>query len=71
MKIPVNFKLHNKTFHINYHTISKHLYDDVPTNDKYVAYNCSSWIDAVNQLNYDMFKENKHYLIESFYETED
>lgn len=50
MKIPIyNFKLHNKTFHINY----------------------SSWIDAVNQLNYDMFKENKHYLIESCYETED
>jgi hypothetical protein len=43
----------------------------VPENDEYVAYNCSSWIDAVNQLNDDMLKENKHYLIESFYETED
>jgi hypothetical protein len=71
MKIPKYiFKRNNKTFHIKYSTIPKHLYD-VPTNDKYVAYNCSSWIDAVNQLNYDMFKENKHYLIEYFYETED
>jgi hypothetical protein len=38
---------------------------------KIPIYNCNSWIDAVNQLNYDMLKENKHYLIESFYETED
>ena len=71
MKIPIfNFNLHNKTFHINYRTISNSIYD-VPTNDKYVAYNCSSWIEAVNQLNYDMLNENKHYLIESFYEVED
>ena len=71
MKIPIaNFKLHNKTFHINYRTISNSL-DDLHENDKYVAYNCSSWIDAVNQLNDDMLRENKHYLIESFYETED
>jgi hypothetical protein len=42
----------------------------VPENDKYVAYNCSSWLDAVNQLNADMLKENKHYLIESVYEEE-
>lgn len=65
-----NFKRNNKTFHINYRTISN-LLDDVPKNDEYVAYNCTSWIDAVNQLNDDMLKENKHYLIESFYETED
>lgn len=50
--------------------MSKHS-DDVPKNDEYVAYNCSSWIDAVNQLNNDMFKENNHYLIESFYEEQD
>jgi hypothetical protein len=65
-----NFKRNNKTFHINYRTISKML-DDVPINNEYIAYNCSSWIDAINQLNYDMLEENKHYLIESYYETED
>lgn len=70
MEIPFNFELYNKTFHINYRTMSKHS-DDVPKNDEYVAYNCSSWIDAVNQLNNDMFKENNHYLIESFYEEQD
>lgn len=71
MKIPIaNFKRNNKTFHFNYRTISQYL-DDLSKNNEYVAYNCNSWIDGVNQLNCDMLKENKHYLIESFYEAED
>lgn len=28
-----------------------------------------SFIDVLNQLNYEMFRCNKHYLIDSFYES--
>ena len=67
----VCFKRNHKTFYINYHIISENLNDDISVNDQYVAYNCSSWIDAINQLNDNMFKLGKFYLIESFWETED
>lgn len=63
------FKLNNKTFTIQYRIVEPNNIGN--TSEQYVAYNCNSWIDAINQMNCDMFREGNFYVIEYFYETED
>lgn len=63
------FKLNNKTFTIRYHIVDPKSIDN--TSGQYIAYNCTSWIDAINQMNCDILREGKIYIIDSFYETED
>lgn len=63
------FKIKNKTFTINYHFIETNNIDN--TSRQYIAYNCTSWIDAINKMNCDILREGKIYIIDSFYETED
>lgn len=59
----------NKTFTINYHIVDPN--DIGTTSEQYIAPNCNSWIDAINQMNYDILKEGKYYMIDYAYETED
>lgn len=56
-------------FVINYHEIHYGL--DLVENPQ-LTFKATgvSIIDALNQLNYEMFKHNKHYLIDSFYEMQ-
>ena len=65
----INLIPNNKTFIIHYHIVEPN--DINNTNEQYVAHNCNSWIDAINQMNYDILREGKFYIIDYFYETED
>lgn len=54
-------------FVINYHEMH---YDLDVTENPQLTFEATGFtiIDALNKLNYEMFRYNKHYLIDSFYE---
>ena len=58
------------TFVINYHEICDSL--DVVKNP-HLTFKATGFsiIDALNKLNEEMFRYNKHYIIDSFYETQE
>jgi hypothetical protein len=58
------------TFIINYHEMHYGL--DVIENQQ-LTFKATGFsiIDALNKLNYEMFRYNKHYLIDSYYETQE
>ena len=57
-------------FVINYHEICDSL--DVVKNP-HLTFKATGFsiIDALNKLNEEMFRYNKHYIIDSFYETQE
>ena len=55
------FKITNKTFTINYHFIEPNNIEN--TSGQYNAYNCTSWIDAINRMNCDIFRKGKFILL--------
>jgi hypothetical protein len=56
-------------FVINYHEIYNGL--DVVENPQ-LTFKATGFtiIDVLNKLNYEMFRHNKHYIIDSFYEMQ-
>jgi hypothetical protein len=56
-------------FVINYHELHNGL-DAVENPQLTFKSSGFSIIDALNKLNYEMFRYNKHYIIDSFYEMQ-
>lgn len=65
----LRFIPNNKTFTIQYHFVEPKNIGN--TSEQYIAHNCNSWIDAINQMNCDILRKGKIYIIDYFYETED